>query len=428
MHILSYLQENGAPRQKVTLKNFNRGGKDVDVTVAAETLHPGDVVMHIPDHLVVTLDRIFEDGGVAELLTTSKLSELACLTLFLCYEKKRGAESALYPFIKELDRQAGRGPLGCTSPLLWPEEEVDELLAGSPVIDEIKQRLQGIQKEYDELDTVWFMGSSLFKNYPFEIPTEQFSFDVFKQAFVAIQGSVVHLQGVELSRRFALVPLGPPLLSYSSTSKATLKYCDADKEVQLAVDREYLPGQPVYAWCGPQPNSRLLINYGVVDPGNPYDKMPLTIIISSDDPHYRLKRSRLSELDLSTQQTFQITAKTPIPQNMLPYLRLAFAKTEEDIWKVQWNSNEAPISTENEQLILSAVIDYLQRRISGYKTSIEDDEAILAAADSSPRQIVAAQLLRIEKQILFGTLKSITDASQQYQVGLMTEEHGVAFI
>lgn len=34
-----------------------------------------------------------------------------------------------------------------------------------------------------------------------------------------MQASVVHLQGVPLSKRFALVPLGPPLLSYSSTAK-----------------------------------------------------------------------------------------------------------------------------------------------------------------------------------------------------------------
>ena len=42
---------------------------------------------------------------------------------------------------------------------------------------------------------------------------------MFKQAFAAVQASVVHLQGVPLGKRFALVPLGPPLLTYSSTAK-----------------------------------------------------------------------------------------------------------------------------------------------------------------------------------------------------------------
>lgn len=37
---------------------------------------------------MVSLDRIFESEGLAELLTKGKLSELACLTLYLMYEKK----------------------------------------------------------------------------------------------------------------------------------------------------------------------------------------------------------------------------------------------------------------------------------------------------------------------------------------------------
>lgn len=144
------------------------------------------------------------------------------------------------------------------------------------MIGQIKERLKGIEKEYEELDTVWFMAGSLFRNYPFEIPTEQFSLELFTQAFAAVQSCVVHLQGVPLSKRFALVPMGPPLLTYSSTAKAMLKYNAEAKEVQLAVDRAYAPGEAVVAWCGPQPNSKLLLNYGVVDDDNPYDKLPLT--------------------------------------------------------------------------------------------------------------------------------------------------------
>ena len=55
----------------------------MDVTVASKSLKPGDVALRIPDTLVVTLDRIFEDGGVAELLTTNKLSELVGFNMYL---------------------------------------------------------------------------------------------------------------------------------------------------------------------------------------------------------------------------------------------------------------------------------------------------------------------------------------------------------
>ena len=37
---------------------------------------------------------------MAELLTTNKLSELACLALYLMYEKKNGKKSIWYDYIK----------------------------------------------------------------------------------------------------------------------------------------------------------------------------------------------------------------------------------------------------------------------------------------------------------------------------------------
>lgn len=71
------------------------------------------------------------DFLAAELLTTNKLSELACLALYLMYEKKQGKKSFWYPYIRELDRQRGRGQLAVESPLLWSEDELD-YLSGSP--------------------------------------------------------------------------------------------------------------------------------------------------------------------------------------------------------------------------------------------------------------------------------------------------------
>ena len=52
--------------------------------------------------------------------------------------------------------------------------------------------------------------------------------------------------------------------------QAMLKYDAKAREVQMVVDRAYAPGDPVYAWCGPQPNRRLLLNYSIVDDDNPY--------------------------------------------------------------------------------------------------------------------------------------------------------------
>ena len=43
--------------------------------------------------------------------------------------------------------------------------------------------------------------------------------------------------------------------------QAMLAHNDAARRVELVADRPYSVGEPLYAWCGPQPNSRLLLNY-----------------------------------------------------------------------------------------------------------------------------------------------------------------------
>lgn len=190
------------------------------------------------------------------------------------------------------------------------------------------------------------IAGSLFNKYPFDLPTETFTFERFQSAFAAVQASLVHLQvgwgaagvvrwdsqapcgapvrhqvpaqpmplvlctwaaspgsasrpgaqwpahtihpvplpwpahpctthpqGVPIAKRFALVPLGPPLLAYSSTSKSMLVYDEEQRAVVLRTAGPVEAGQPVTAWCGPQPNSRLLLNYGLVDEHNPFDKL-----------------------------------------------------------------------------------------------------------------------------------------------------------
>ena len=83
-----------------------------------------------------------------------------------------------------------------------------------------------------------------------------------------------------------------------------LKYDPGSKQVQLVSDRGYRAGQEILVWCGPQvgpaavpalacplgeppaglhlgralqPNRRLFVNYGLVDEGNPWDRMALTV-------------------------------------------------------------------------------------------------------------------------------------------------------
>eukprot|EP00878_Enallax_costatus_P011624 GHUV01012133.1.p1 GENE.GHUV01012133.1~~GHUV01012133.1.p1 ORF type:complete len:193 (+),score=48.65 GHUV01012133.1:313-891(+) len=130
LNLMKWLADNGAPQTKVKLQTLElpAAGRPLDMTVAAQPLKAGDLAVSIPEHLVVTLDRVFESEALAEMLTAGKLSELACLALTLMYEKKVGKGGFWYQYIKELDRQRARGVQAVESPLLWDDEELVDLL------------------------------------------------------------------------------------------------------------------------------------------------------------------------------------------------------------------------------------------------------------------------------------------------------------
>jgi hypothetical protein len=44
--------------------------------------------------------------------------------------------------LQELDRIQARGQMGAKSPLLWDDGQVEEYLAGSPLVGEIRERLK----------------------------------------------------------------------------------------------------------------------------------------------------------------------------------------------------------------------------------------------------------------------------------------------
>ncbi|KAL8471110.1 hypothetical protein ACS0TY_028709 [Phlomoides rotata] len=412
----SWMEKNGLPPCKVMLKerrSHDSKHPPIHYVAASEDLQEGDVAFSVPNSLVVTLERVLGNETVAELLTTNKLSELACLALYLMYEKKQGKKSLWYPYIRELDRQRGRGQLAVESPLLWSEAELD-YLTGSPTKAEILERAEGIKREYNELDTVWFMAGSLFQQYPYDIPTEAFPFEIFKQAFVAVQSCVVHLQKVSLARRFALVPLGPPLLSYRSNCKAMLTAVDG--AVQLVIDRPYKAGEPIVVWCGPQPNSKLLINYGFVDEDNSYDRMVVEASLNTDDPQYQDKRLAAQRNGKLSVQKFQVFVgkEREAVMDMLPYLRLGYVSDPSEMQSVLSSQGPiCPVSSCMERAVLDQLAEYFIKRLAGYPTTLGEDETLIADHNLNPKRLVATQLVISEKKILKACLQATVDMINQ---------------
>ena len=75
--------------------------------------HPLRALLSLQTLAKISLSKLmrlcFPVQALAELLTTNKLSELACLTLYLMYEKKNGKQSVWFEFIKASGFHTCRG-------------------------------------------------------------------------------------------------------------------------------------------------------------------------------------------------------------------------------------------------------------------------------------------------------------------------------
>ena len=118
--------------------------------------------------------------------------------------------------------------------------------------------------------------------------------------------------------------------------QAMLQYNTESKSIDLIVDNSYQSGEPVYAWCGPQPNSRLLINYGIVDEGNPFDFLQVTATLGNSDPLFAVKRQILLEQGFATQQVFRLQRGKSVPDPLLPFMRLAYLENEDAFHQVSF--------------------------------------------------------------------------------------------
>ncbi|MBA0572112.1 hypothetical protein Golob_002473 [Gossypium lobatum] len=186
--------------------------------------------------------------------------------------------------------------------------------------------------------------------------------------------------------------------------------------VELVVDRPYKAGEPIVVWCGPQPNSKLLINYGFVDDDNSYDRLVVEAALNTEDPQYQDKRLVVQRNGKLSVQAFPVYAgkEKEAVSDMLPYLRLGYVSDRSEMQSVLSSQGPVcPVSSCMERAVLDQLADYFKRRLAGYPTTLNEDESLLSDPNLNPKKRVATQLVRLEKKILHACLQATMDLIDQ---------------
>ncbi|GKV22377.1 hypothetical protein SLEP1_g32257 [Rubroshorea leprosula] len=400
--------------------------------VAQRDISRNEVVLEVPARLWINQDAVAasEIGHLC-----SGLKPWMAVALFLIREKLR-EDSSWRVYLDIL-------PEFTDSTVFWSEEELAEL-QGTQLLSTTLGVKEYLQNEFLKVEEQILLPNKQLFPSPITLDDFLWAFGILRsRAFSRLHGQT-----------FVLVPLAD--LINHSPSITSEDYGWEIKGAGLFFSRDLLFSlrAPVSVKAGEQvlvqydldkSNAELALDYGFIESKPARNAYTLTLEIPESDPFFGDKLDIAETNGLGKTAYFDIFLDHPLPPAMLPYLRLvALGGTDafllESIFRnTIWGHLELPMSRANEELICRVVLDACKSALSGYHTTVKEDEQLIAGGNLNPRLAIAVGMRSGEKKVLqkiegiFEKRQSELDEFEYYQerrlreLGLVGEQGEIIF-
>jgi Rubisco LSMT substrate-binding/SET domain len=290
-----------------------------------------------------------------------------------------------------------------------------------------------LRREYDAL-----LGGpdGLVARFPDRFPADKFTFENWQWAFTMLFSRAIRLRSLKQGETLALVPYAD-LINHSPFSQAYIDAREAgdwifkngEEEVILFADRAYRRMEQVYISYGPKSNAELLLLYGFAVERNPFNSVDVTVSIAPKtaafveklqaangvetvvDPLAEEKIAFLESVGRDKTVDFPCYADR-YPVEMLEYLRLMQMTVEDTRGRpLSEFDYSRTISSANEAAVLTSVIAAVERQLSKYPETEEEDAEIIKDKALfrllSYNQRMAVRHRRNEKRLLKRTIAAL---------------------
>jgi len=347
--------------------------------ITSGDIQQDQVVLEIPEEVAITSIDAEKHPVVGDV--AAECSELIALTLWLMAERAAGSASQWAQLLHTL-------PQSTESPILWDDQERAELLRGSPLLEEARQRQATLQQQWAQLSDKWFNPS------PEKFSPTVFNESNFLRSFCVVLG---HAQYLPSASCFALLPMVNLISRTGNENGCNLDY-DADrKSVLLTAARPYRDGQEVMLNDG-RPNAELLLSVGTMQDGNQSNCLLFPATLVAADKYYSLKQQVVQSFGFSASEQFPVYADR-FPVQLLAYLRLSRIQDPALMAKVTFEQ-DVVITQMNEYEVLQLLMGECRERLAAYQTTLEEETKLLQGKELTGRARVAARLRVSEKKIL----------------------------
>ncbi|XP_074274600.1 ribulose-1,5 bisphosphate carboxylase/oxygenase large subunit N-methyltransferase, chloroplastic [Silene latifolia] len=361
--------------------------------VAKKDIPRNDVVLEVPKKYWINPDAV----AVSEIGTVCNgLKPWVSVAVFLIREKKLGDASSWKAYIDIL-------PDYTNSTIYWSEEELSEL-QGSQLLNTTLGVKELVLNEFEKLQEEVILPNK--RLFPFDITIDDFfwAFGMLRsRAFTRLQG-----------QSLVLIPLAD-LINHSQSITAENYPWEVKGAGLFSRELLFSLRNPVPVKAGEQvmiqydlgkSNAELALDYGFIETRSERNAYTLTLEIPESDPFYGDKLDIAESNGLGETAYFDVVLDQPLPPKMLPFLRLlalggSDAFILESIFSNKvWGHLELPFSPDNEELICQVIRDACKTALSGYSTTIEEDEKLLAGGELSARAAIAVGIRLGEKKVL----------------------------
>ena len=419
--------------------------------LARRSVNQEEELLQIPLKLCITKSsarKCFDDGNILP----PNINEYLAMACQLIYERHVLNDKSFYkPYMDVLPLVNEVNPT-----FTWSDEDL-QALKGSPVIAATQSMQMKLKREYNDLLAD---KGKLMDLHPQYFPPKHFTFQNFQWAFTMLFSRAIRLRSMKQGETLALVPYAD-LINHSPYSQAYLDaresgdwlFKTGKEEVILYADRAYRKMEQIYISYGPKSNAELLLLYGFALERNPFNSVDVTVSIQSllsnnnsntgdgndnsnsnsdsnsndnsnsdsnsnsntddqnNDPLAQEKIDFIKNVRRDTTVDFPCYADR-YPTEMLEYLRLMMMAPEDTRGRPLSDYDYTrTISAANEASVLYSVVDAIQKQLSLYPTTEEQDAAVIKDKfmfrTLSYNQRMAVRHRRNEKRLLKRTIAAL---------------------
>eukprot|EP01017_Pseudomicrothorax_dubius_P027102 TRINITY_DN3084_c0_g1_i10.p2 TRINITY_DN3084_c0_g1~~TRINITY_DN3084_c0_g1_i10.p2 ORF type:complete len:598 (-),score=164.66 TRINITY_DN3084_c0_g1_i10:1899-3692(-) len=363
---------------------------------ARQKIRNKELILFVPKSHLITLEMA-KETIISKRIIEAKLDLLSpkhsFLSTFLLLERQK-TDSFWHPYLQLLPSDYN------SIPIFFNDEDL-KWLEGSPFLDQVRDKISDMQKDYD---AIWAVSPEF----------HQFTFNEFCWARMTASSRIFGLT-IDDKKTDAFVPLAD-MLNHRRPKQTSWQY-DQVRGGFIIESLEDIPrGEQVYDSYGKKCNSRFFLNYGFIVLNNDGNEVAVRVHWNNDDPLRQTKeqlngepfavktfRIQTSFEETVVQEFFglirfvELTDKTKLMQLYQLYETHGRGENDREGFKA---AKTPPLSVENEKKMLATVRRICDGQLARYPTTLEEDLRLLKQDDLTENQRNCILLRSGEKEIL----------------------------